>query len=195
MIVELQHLPPKLQSRIEHELRANEELVWTGRPMPWVLARSGVPTMIYAIPFLAVAIFITYKSLYMGSAMGLPSASPPLIFLIVGFGFILIGAVMTLAPLWKWLAANSTCYALTTRRAIVFEAGFNSTTIRSYGPGDFDKLSRRERSSGTGDLVFEEVDATSRLNEGSPSKSRRGFLAIRDVAAIERLLRETLLPN
>lgn len=195
MIAELQHLPPKLQSRIELELRADEELVWTGRPMPWVLARSGLPAMFCAIPMLAFAIFWTYKALYMGSAMGLRNASPPLIFPIVGFGFILIGAVMTLAPLWKWLAANSTCYALTTRRAIVFEAGFNSTTIRSYAPGDFKVVSHRKRSSGAGDLVFEEVEATSRFHEGSPSKSRRGFLAIRDVAAVERLLRETLVPN
>ena len=107
----------------------------------------------------------------------------------------LVGAAMLLAPVWKARVAKKTIYALTDQRAIIFEAGFNSTTIRSYAPDDLEKLSRRERSSGAGDLVFEEVEATSRFNEGSPSKSRRGFLAIRDVAVVERLLRETLVPK
>jgi len=89
-------------------------------------------------------------------------------------------------------AAQKTCYALTDRRAIIWEPRVGGVRVRSYRPEQLSQLSRCERSDGSGDLIFEEISTIygngRRLHYG-----RSGFVAIDRVREIEMLVRKTLL--
>jgi hypothetical protein len=88
--------------------------------------------------------------------------------------------------------ARKTVYALTDRRAIVFEPQlFRTVQVRSYTAAGLGAMSRVERGDGSGDLVFEEY--TTRGSNNTTTTTRRGFLAIANVHQVEGLIRKTLL--
>src|SRR5262249_34904107 len=98
-----------------------------------------------------------------------------------------------------------TCYALTNRRAVVWEAGwFGTVRVYSYTASALGKMQRRERADGSGDLVFEEIVSVGSqyVSQGqhgghwqtSTSVTARGFLAIERVRDMEDLIRRTLHP-
>lgn len=199
MIVETVQLSPALRSRVESELREDEDLVWVGQPRPWRLARSAVPVFLFGIVFFGFAVFWTVMA---SSATNAGSHATPggqgttglvqRVFPLFGIPFLLVGAGMLLSPLLAAFVARRTVYAITTRRAIVFDGGLRSIAVRSYSPRDLDRLSRVEGASGAGDLVFDEIEEGSHWREGGSRIRRRGFLAIDDVLSVERLLRVTL---
>jgi hypothetical protein len=119
----------------------------------------------------------------------------------------LVGVVLLLSPLWLTLSRKRrqarSCYALTTRRALVWEPGGSGSCLHSYEPHRLDALQRVERDDGSGDLVFEEYTYTYQANvapagaqpsyETRVGIGQRGFLNVARVRQVERLLRQTLL--
>ena len=99
--------------------------------------------------------------------------------------------------------AGGTCYALTTRRALVWEPSSGGTALHSYEPGRLGAMTRIEREDGVGDLVFEEYTYTYQANvapagqpavwEARQGVGQRGFMNIAGVREVERKLRQTLL--
>ncbi len=85
------------------------------------------------------------------------------------------------------LKAKKTVYVITTARAITFDGGF-STSIRSFSPDHLTNLRRKQRSDGSGDLIFERKQSYHR--NGSRRTSDHGFLAIPDVKTVENLVRQ-----
>ena len=87
--------------------------------------------------------------------------------------------------------ARNTCYAVTNRRAIIWEPGwFGRKQVRSYTAAGLGSMMRLERKDGTGDLIFEQL--TTNNSEG-PSTTSRGFKAISQVRDVENLIRNTLM--
>ena len=108
----------------------------------------------------------------------------------------LIGLGMLSSPYWLRRKAKGTCYALTDRRAIIWEAGsFLSVQVLSYRPAELTKIRRIEYGDGTGDLVFEENIMIGPRNNGYPTttRQRHGFMSIDHVRQVEELLRKALL--
>jgi hypothetical protein len=119
----------------------------------------------------------------------------------------LVGVALLLSPLWMTLSRkrrqSRSCYALTTRRALVWEPASGGQCLHSYDPARLGALKRVERDDGSGDLVFEEYTYTYQVNvapAGSPPSyqsrqgiGQRGFMNISRVREVERLLRQTLL--
>jgi hypothetical protein len=120
-----------------------------------------------------------------------------MIFPLFGLPFVFVGLGMLTAPYWLARKARRTCYALTNRRAIVFDVSWRgAVTVYSYGPDQLAKQYRRENADGGGDLVFEEITTVNRSSDGpSTTTTKRGFLAIDDVRAVEALLRKSLSPK
>jgi hypothetical protein len=194
-------LPPELDSRVRAELRDGEQLLWVGQPRPRWLSRETVPVMLFGLPFTGFAVF------WVGFAVWLVSGNPgknnpgllfQVCFPMFGLPFIVIGLGLLTSPYWHYRRALRTCYALTDRRAIVWEAGnFGSVTVRSYEPGALTAMERVEYADGSGDLVFEEVRRVWTGSKGRrrTSTERRGFLAVDDVRTIETLVRKALLSD
>jgi hypothetical protein len=190
-------LPPELDDRVRAELASGERLLWVGQPNPRRAARVGWLVTLFGIPFLGGAVFwiATASSMLDGfrNAPG-PFRWFGLLFPLFGVPFMLVGLGMLSAPYWLARKARRTCYAITDRRAVVFEASWRGiVTIYSYDPDQLTKQYRRENADGGGDLVFEEITTVNRSSDGpSTTTVKRGFLAIDDVRAVETLLRQAL---
>ncbi len=189
-------IPHDLESMIHEELAGDEKLSWVGRPRPGRMVAAALPSFLIGACFTAFALFWIY-----GASGGLgpprPRRGNPAVqglFPLFGIPFVLVGLGMLASPFVAARNARKTCYALTDRRAIVWEGGlWHGTRVRSYRPGDLRSMARNQRGDGSGDLIFEEV--TTFGNRGRQQTVRRGFLAIEDVREVEGLVRSTLLHN
>jgi hypothetical protein len=192
-------LPPELDARVRSELGDGERLLWVGQPRPGRFARSAIPIVLFGIPWTAFALFwmATASGVWFGGFKGAGGVGALFAcFPLFGLPFVLVGLGMLSSPYWLWRRAKRTCYALTDRRAILWQAGwFGSVEVRSYSPAELTRISRTEHADGSGDLVFEEVLSLGRDSDGhrTTRTTRHGFMAISNVREIEELLRKALL--
>jgi hypothetical protein len=198
-------LPPELATRVESELAQGERLVWVGQPLPGLYRLQSIPMLIIGIFFLGFSLL--WLALTAGVGLigaGAAGQADPAAGLGIGgffscfalFGLLplAIGIFLVTAPLWTGSMARRTVYALTDRRAIIFEPQlFRTVQVRSYTAAGLGAMSRTERGDGSGDLVFDEY--TTRGSNNSTTTTRRGFLAIANVHQVEGLIRKTLLDS
>ena len=194
-------LPPELDTRVRSELRDGERLLWVGQPNPGRFARQAIPLVLFGIPWTAFSVFWMVAAsgiLFAGFGAAGGFGAFFVCFPLFGLPFVLIGLWMLSSPYWYRRQARQTCYALTDRRAILWQAStFGSISVRSYGPEALGKIHRTERPDGGGDLIFEEIITIGRDSDGGTTRNttRRGFLAIDEVRRIEELLRKALLAD
>jgi hypothetical protein len=198
-------LPDDLDARVRAELRAGERLVWVGQPQPGRFARGAIPIVLFGIAWTAFAVFwMAAASGTLFGGFGGNNNTPGefraffACFPLFGLPFVLIGLGMLSSPYWFRRQAKRTCYALTDRRAILWQASpFGSVTVRSYGPEALDKIHRTEYADGCGDFVFEEAVSVGWNKHGqrTTTTTRYGFMAINNVREVEELLRRVLLPD
>ncbi len=181
-------LPPELEQAIRRELAGDEKVAWIGRPRPGSLASAELATFAFGLPFTAFSIF------WIAGVAQAPKGGA--IVALFGLPFLGVGLFILSAPLRAWNRARGTCYLLTDRRAIVREPEFTpagrSFRIESFGPDTIGTMYRSERRDGSGDLVFREVLEPFGRSGRRTRPRRRGFLAIHDVVAVERLVRSVL---
>jgi hypothetical protein len=116
-------------------------------------------------------------------------------FPLFGLPFVVVGLGLLTSPFWLRQQAKRTCYALSDRRAIIWNAGwFGSVEVRSYGPGQLTRIRRVEYPDGCGDLIFEELITFGSDSDGHRTTNTRryGFMAIPRVHEVEELLRKAL---
>jgi hypothetical protein len=195
------NVPENIQERIEQELTKGEKLYWVGMPSRRiVLIRSMWGPIVGAFILLvcggvALMFFVQSRNMPGGGGIGLMGALMP-----GCFGLLFAGG-LGLTPFYALWKAKRTCYALTSRRAIVWQAGwFGHVTMENYNPARLANMWRRDMwffGKGGGDLVFRSVTVitvTSGRHGGvSQSTTYYGFLAIENVKQVERLVREVLV--
>jgi hypothetical protein len=196
-------LPPELATRVESELSQGERLVWVGQPSPSLYRLRSIPLLIVGIFFLGFSVLWLVLTAGIGLiGVGAAGQADPAAevgvgsffgcFSLVGLFPLAIGILLVTSPLWMGSMARKTVYAVTDRRAIIFEPQmFRTVQVRSYTAAGLGTMSRVERGDGSGDLVFEEY--TTRGSNNNTSTTRRGFLAIPNVHQVEELIRKTLL--
>ncbi|MCL2346876.1 MAG: hypothetical protein FWC50_01305, partial [Planctomycetaceae bacterium] len=94
---------------------------------------------------------------------------------------------MFCSPVFTRRNLKNTVYAITDRRAIVIVKSFFSTKVVSVQPDDLAELQCKEKSNGTGDLLFDGSCFNSRQAPGTISTN--GFYNIPEVREVERLLK------
>lgn len=180
-------LPPDLASMVDAELAKGERLAWIARPIPWRLAASSLPLVVFGVPFTGFALF------WIAVSGGMPHrqlGGPFSLFPLVGIPFVLVGLGMLLSPFWMVLRAMRTVHAVTDRRALTIERGpLGRVVVRSFEPPSLAVLSRTQHADGSGDLVFR------REFRHSGQHGRYvdvGFFAIPDVKGAEEQVHELL---
>jgi hypothetical protein len=174
-------VPPELADRVAAELSADEQLVWVGQPREDLAARPACVMIPVGLVFTAVAIAWIVISFQFTSGLMAPCGLP----------FIAVGIGLLASPAWLRAMARKTVYALTSRRAIIWQpALFGRVTVQSYTAAGLGQMTRMERPDGSGNLVFQVfVSGT-----GDSSRTeQRGFMAIDNVKHVEELVRKTLL--
>ncbi|OLP16020.1 hypothetical protein BST81_23465 [Leptolyngbya sp. 'hensonii'] len=180
-------LPRQLRQKVDRELQPGEFIRWIEQPIPRFFTLESIGAVLFGIPWTAFALF------WMWGAAGfkLPNLSHGLqfqhIFALFGVPFVLIGLGMLSSPLWVWQQAKQTVYLITDNRAILLTGG-GSTTIRSYTPEQLGNLFRKERSDGTGDVIFAVREWKD--SDGDRRTEDIGFKGIRNPKNVEALLKQ-----
>jgi len=178
-------IPLELEDKVHRELESDERILWMEQPVPRYFTAMSTSTFLFAIPWTAFAIFWICGA----SGFVLPDFRKGgfAFFPLFGLPFLLIGVVMLATPIWTRQKATKTVYVITDRRAITFDGGW-TTTIRSYPPDKLQNLFRKEKSDGTGDIIF--AQRTWADSEGGQQAINLGFLNIRDPKTVENLLKK-----
>src|SRR5262245_59702742 len=124
---------------VTRQLDPGEGLLWSGWPSPGRMALSAVPAMLFGVPFGGFAAFWMYMAYTITSKSTGPDFSN--FFPLFGVPFLLIGLGMLTAPLWAYLAAGRTQYALTNKRALIVSNLF-SVSVRSFTYEEMGELQR-----------------------------------------------------
>jgi hypothetical protein len=198
---------------VEEELSKDEKLVWLGRPSRNPDVHPD-PTKI--MTFIGIGVLVV--AVLLATVLKAP------IFFAVVFG--LFGVLFIVAPRLlkgKGIGAYQACYAVTNRRALLFERGelgidegnalslksAFGTRCKSYLPHQLLGLERRSNAKvpGAGDLVFEYIFVVGRnvtkfpgttgtlQQTNTPQRVPRGFFYLDNVDEVERVVRATLLAN
>ena len=201
-------LPPELDQRVQAELSGGERLVWVGQPRPDYSRGGTIFLSLFGVFFAGIALFMLAVGLVVAAAFSGVGAAQgqgfgglagcfPLFFCLFTLPFLAIGGYMASAPLWMPARLRRIIYALTDRRAILWEPNWfgKGYTVRNYTREGLGRMVRVDRADGSGDLVFEEYYTTSTNNDGYSTNQRhqRGFMGIDRVRDVEELVRLTLM--
>lgn len=198
----LERLPALSARRVVDELADGEHLIWVGQPRPDLYSRGWFIPVFFGLFFIGFSLVWMALPLAMGvvfsgagaakeGAAGTLCGMPFLCFALFGLPFLIIGGFIMAAPFRARSFARNTVYALTNRRAIVFQAGgWNTMTVRTFEPTMLHNLIRVENPDGSGSLIFQE----NLVGYGRRASTHRyGFLGIDHVAHVENLIRDHLL--
>lgn len=170
-----------LRRLVDDELQDGERIVWLAQPRQNLYRRPAWVIVLFAIPWTAFSLFITTmivdKESWFMALFGVP--------------FVLVGLGMLSSPFWMGRKANRTVYAITDRRAIVYEGkAFGGISVQSYYPDRLTGMIRNQREDGSGDLIFEQF--TTRQGSGHTTV-RRGFVGLERVREAEEIIAGQLL--
>lgn len=185
-------LPLQLEQLVENELDPGEQLLWTGQPAPGRFMAQGLGLSVFGLFFGGFALFWIITASGIGGGMGGGFS----LFGLFGIPFLLVGLGMLTAPIWMSRKAKGTVYAITDKRAIVFDQGW-SMNVRSFGPDKFSDLERRQRPDGTGDIIFAREPyrsyhhhSDSHYHHGRYRLREIGFFGVANVKEVEQMLRD-----
>jgi hypothetical protein len=182
---------------LEEALEQGERVVWAGKPDARIAFLRG---WVAAMGFVFVAgILLTVVMLLKGPDQPQDAFAR---YLSVGLG--LVGAAFAaVGLLWPFLSrgwARRTVYAITTGRALDWSCDvIGRVSLTPYEPAELAGLYLQPITrgpSGVGNLIFSAYVATRKTREGTEYTNRiirHGFFLVPHAAAVERLLRETLI--
>jgi hypothetical protein len=179
--------PGDAQLRAQSELLSGESLCWTGVADPGRAFVSALPAALFGIPFAGFALFWITAAYGGTHAMSRSSSNSFThafsFFPLFGVPFLLVGLGIVLAPLWAYLKARDTVYAVTNQRVMII-TGSNTRSVKSCTPADIVSVDHRERADGTGDVLIR-TNAVTRTNN-SVSQVTVGLLGVPNVKEVAR---------
>jgi hypothetical protein len=206
-------VPADLKEKALAELGTNERLVWIAQPVPTIIFRRSLGYLIGGGIAAVLALLLLVAGLFAKSAVTTTAVkkgvaapkvkaqtaagitNPLALIMLVG------GACCMGVPIYRSKMAKGSWYALTNRRAVVYQQGLFGPTRESYSPAEVACMRRSDSwlSESGGDLIFRTVKTiTTSYNQRGGSSSRvstkqYGFLGIAHVKDVEKLVRETLI--
>jgi hypothetical protein len=175
---------------LQSELRAGERVVWSGRPVG--LAAHLTPTVGHFFFGLA---FCGLPVMFLGAYFGYLNINfdggpkPGIMSFVMLIPFLYFGIAALLSPLTTFIRMNNTVYGITNTRIIIVSKLFRRS-VHSWGFGSINGVSRRDRSSNNGDVIF----ASEWISDGEGGKSEKtyGFLGIRDARSVEAIINKAV---
>lgn len=168
------------RTEIDAELQPGETVLWAGKPQPGRIALQNRQALVTGVMAVA-ALYVVLTGFAAASVFS---------FLIFGCGFTWLAALFMLLPfyyftrpVYEYLMAGRTIYAVTDRRVLIVKPRFGGKTVQSYSR--IEQIERRDLSGGKGDLIFASEQQAAR----SRSRPRRvGFFGIPNPREVERLM-------
>ena len=161
-----------------------ERLIWAERQLPRTGGARALMPAVFGFVVLGFGLFWTANAWQAAGALG-----------ILGLPFVAIGAALVSAPWWRPKRARSTIYAISDQRLLIIR-GWPNRVVRSFGPDEIERLERREREDGSGDLIFRQEVAPHVHSHPHRPYARYhmrvhpiGFFGIPDVRRVEAAVR------
>lgn len=177
----------KEQEKLEDELEKGEVVWWAGKPDGKVAHSVG---WLYACGpfFLAVVLGIVVTVMSLGPMNDLMIQIP------LGLAAVLALVAGCMLPFWNRKRFSLAMYAITNRRALAWDPSFFlQVRFQAYDSADVARVRRQNvpfgKANNVGNLVF--AAEVSRKNQRVVR--RHGFFFIRDVAKVEKTLRQQLI--
>lgn len=202
----LSELPENLAEQVKEQLQGKERLLWVGQPHPKLMMIRAIPVVIVGVIMLIVGVIVPFLMKSPGGA-GMDGMS-----ILIGLGVGGVGIIVLTAPIWAKKKALKTVYALTNRRALIWKAGFLwGYDFEEYSAAEMTGMKRQNSwfVKGAGDLVFKEekhITTTTTgagrtrhggYNPGHTTTSvqiiQHGFMALKDVAEVDKLIRREII--
>jgi hypothetical protein len=199
-------LPPDLDAALRDELRAGEELWYSGMPAPRHFARTMWPIALFGLFFGGFAAFWiasaaagvwfgtqsggdagTGEGAGDGSGGGSPGAIGGLFLLFPLFGlpFLAVGLAMILSPVWAARRARRTVCCVTSTRALQLTVG-RTLRVKSWSAGDIAEVTKTVYADGSGTILF--VRSLGMNSRRRPTSTPEGFYGVPDPRACEEAL-------
>lgn len=189
-MIDYRQLPSWFRASAMGEL-AGEKLLWAGMPRPVAAFRGAALLWLFAVPWMALTLFweaAVVRLWYFQLPNG--KGPPPGFGLVLwGLPFVLIGVVMMAVPYFAWRRAQRTVYVLTDKR-LLFITHDRKRTVQSLNLRAITATARTEKSDGSGTLSISLAPYLD--SEGDRTIHREFFHGIRDVRAVEALLRAAM---
>ncbi len=158
-------LPARFAEELLAELEPGERVLWSGLPRRTALARRALAELVMPLAFNGFVLALVAACSHQGGSLALGAV--PLLAL---------GLPLFRAPLGAWQAVRTTFYAVTDRRALVFDAD----AILSVDRDDIVAVRVRELGGGeAGDIA---------LVVRAPSPTGTALFGVPDVRAVARWL-------
>jgi hypothetical protein len=164
-------LPAPMHAMLDAELLRGERVVWVGVPDARRLGRRALEKVPFALGWnlcIAACVSVSARA---GGKVGLLLAP-----------FFVAGLALLAAPFEAVARARRTFYAVTDRRALLFEGEFVRVFDAAVVRRGRVRIERREREAGAGDLLFV-------WREGR-TREETGFYGIADLATVARLVHD-----
>jgi hypothetical protein len=171
---------------VKAHIDPDETILWVGRPSPLAYAlRSNVLLAVMGLAGVGMMVSLFARTFQRRSTPSFFSIWDPLFYLAIS----LFMATMAAAPLWTWLRARATVYALTDRRALIVTR-FAGLTVTSVEAHQIRFVELATRGGGRGTVSFL---ARPPRQRGLSLVEENGFHEIEDAPHVARLMRERLV--
>lgn len=173
---------PSALSIAQREMRPGERLIWADRPAPGRMVLSGLVLTAFG------SVFAGFAAFWIAGAASATSGDSGVFafFPLFGIPFLLVGLAIMLAPLWIWMSAKKTIYAISSDRLVIIMG----RRVRSFEPDEIDSLERREKADGSGDIIFRRDLVRSHSRHHGRTRERKiGFIGIPEVRRVEDEIR------
>jgi len=163
---------------LRKELVPGERLIWAAHPSGLALAKRRALWSLFGA-VIAIANFYL--------AFGRRGGAASVVAVFFDWPFVVAGTVLVFWPIWEFLRAKTTTYAISDRRLLISKHGL-SRIIKSYTASEIQEIDRDDLGGGTGDVNFR--SDIYRLSDGKRHKSQIGLFGVREAEHVEKLIRD-----
>ena len=162
---------------IDTLLEPGERLLWHGRPDVNRLVRRQYGWCFFAGAFLGLSLLWAWDSAERGTAVAL----------FVAMLFILAGLAVLYSKVQEIVAARTTRYMVTDRRAVI-ASGEQPPKVDSVAPVDIGPIEVANVKDEIGDVLFRQVETFPEF--GGLKRERSGFIGIAETVQARRALEQ-----
>ena len=183
---------PELRSIVNAELQRGEKLLWVGKPLPIRLIMQERKVVVAAILLVIVLIALAMIILIFPNShlLSLHLLGMGFSFGLIVVGFVLLGLTYFARPIYDYIMAIRTIYAVTDRRALILKGTLRGRVAQSYK--QIDQVKRRTLIKGKGDVIFgSETKKVRRQGQSVVVTRKIGFFGIDDARQVEQIMLET----
>ena len=182
-----------LRNEVTPQLHPGEKLLWVGKPMPLraMLAGGNLFGAVAGVLMVGFMLF-AFNSFSFNFSMARGSSSTvSTLFNLFPLIFVAVALFSVGRPVYDFLMAGRTVYALTDQRALIIKPVLSGgRKVESYT--ETEGIERHDIADGKGDLVFQREMSIYYSNRRRRVRSRKiGFFGILNVQQVEAMLLRT----